>query len=513
MSTATAEPRTESWLTRNIYVHSVRVDGKNVADRTTGPEFDEFCEDVKQHGVLQAILVRASESRTSANVMWHLIAGHRRLAAAKRAGQEEIPAVVSTLGPEHDDELRLVENLHRRDLHPLDEALGFERLLVKGVKDAAGIAQRVGRSTRYVYDRLRLINLNGNCVDLFRAGRIELGHAIILARLSPADQERAISTDGRALFTAEAPLFVPERDTEFPGDGVDEDADPWFGFKARTANELQAWVDDNVRMEPSAVDPMLFPVTAEEVAASQKVLPITRAYHLQDGAKSKERTFGPKSWKRADGQRGSKTCELSVTGMVVAGDGRGEAFAVCAAKEKCTVHWGAEIKEKAKRAKARAKEEAAPKSASEPKQPKFDHELMDFERKAEDEALGLVTRQSIATAQVASEDQFLRALVFGRTWLVSDYIAFTGSDPNYTNRDAAAKWIETATVADLRACLLHEAMNDDAEDVCEALGIDQAAIVKEHVAKAVAEFKAKRAAAAKAPKPPKGERARKRGAK
>jgi hypothetical protein len=103
------------------------------------------------------------------------------------------------------------------------------------------------------------------------------------------------------------------------------------------------------------------PLAAEvEQAAAQpgrgkKVIPITHEYRVADDARDEaERTYGSESWKRADGEEKSKTCEHSVLGVVVAGRGQGRTLQVCVASEKCRVHFADVVKAKEKAATQRA---------------------------------------------------------------------------------------------------------------------------------------------------------------
>lgn len=303
----------------------------------------ELAASIAKVGVLQPILVRRK------GAAYEIVCGLRRARAAREAGLEAVPAIVRELSDLEVVEIQVIENLQRADLHPLEEAQGYHQLMRQGHYDAARIAERVGRSVKYVYDRIKLLDLTRPLQEAFRADRITAGHAILLARLDPKDQTRALELSG-ALFTAERTLWDPNADdplAECPQ-------------KAVSVRELAAWIDEHVRFSPAAPDPMLFPETAAalEFAASrdkpEKVVPITHDAFIQPEARE-GRTFGPRSWKRADGLHKSKPCDRSVLGVVVVGPGRGDAFRVCIAKEKCAVHWGAEQRDKAKRAKESAK--------------------------------------------------------------------------------------------------------------------------------------------------------------
>jgi len=331
----------------------------NPREAVNGPAFTELLESVRAHGVLQPILVRSggtflNTAAKSKHVQgdFEIVAGHRRYEAARQAGCEQIPALVRELTDQQALELQLVENLTRADLHPLEEAHGYHQLSRQPGYDVAKVAARVGRSTKYVYDRMKLLSLTKMAQKLFLEGRFTAGHAILLARLSPTDQARAIDPDvdhynnRQALFSDEYTLWNPDEDDRRRPRGDREN--PYDGLKARSVKEFEAWIDEHVRFDAKAPDPMLFPDTVEELSTAKKVIPITYANYIPTEARD-GRTYGPRSWKRADGEQGSKTCEYSVTGFVAVGPKRGDAFAVCINKDKCKVHYGAEIRTREKR--------------------------------------------------------------------------------------------------------------------------------------------------------------------
>lgn len=301
----------------------------------------ELAKSIKDHGVVEPLLVRPQKER------FEIVAGERRFRAAKIAEASEVPVIIRELTDEQALEIQVIENLQRSDLHPLEEAQGYRQLQATAKYDVGRIAERIGRSIKYVYDRMKLLDLTEDVKALFLDGTITAGHAILLARLQPADQKRAM-TDMDGLLDHEDLLWDPT------DRGTHRDVK-----KARSVRELAGWIDEHVRFEPKDADPMLFPDTALKLTEARgekaKVIAITHDHFVQEEARAEgERTYGPQSWKRADGQRKSKPCSFSVLGVIAAGYGRGEAFDVCTAKEKCKVHWAEWQREREKRAKAAA---------------------------------------------------------------------------------------------------------------------------------------------------------------
>jgi ParB family transcriptional regulator, chromosome partitioning protein len=126
---------------------------------------------VRELGVLQPILVRETEEG------YELIAGERRWRAAKRAGLRAIPALVRTTDDVGSLEAALVENLHRQDLNPLEEAAAYQQLIEDFGYTQDQLAQRVGRSRSAVANLLRLFQLSPSVQKLVSDGHLSAGHA------------------------------------------------------------------------------------------------------------------------------------------------------------------------------------------------------------------------------------------------------------------------------------------------------------------------------------------------
>ena len=254
----------------------------------------ELTASILANGIHTPLLVRP------VNAHFEIGAGHRRYRAARAAGVDVVPALVRPMTDEQFLELLNFENLEREDIHPLEEADGYRILMQKAGHSVESIAARVGKSVKYVYDRVKLLALTPEVRKLFLENRITAGHAILLARLSPKDQARAIDPNEMALFQHENLLWGPDEDERRAA----KREDPLLGKKATSVRELQGWIDQHVRFDRASVDPMLFPETVATVTAAtekaEKVVQVTHNYHVQDEARDpKERIYGPMSWKDA----------------------------------------------------------------------------------------------------------------------------------------------------------------------------------------------------------------------
>ena len=169
---------------------------RNIRESKTNPrrQFDEaklaeLAGNIRQHGVLQPVLVRPLPNGEPDQ--FELVAGARRYRASSLAGRETIPASIRELTDTQCLELQLIENLQRADVHELDEARGYAALmqLQPDTYTVETLAEKIGRSEKYVYARLRLMHLVSEIQEAFYTGKL----TVAIARLQPDDQRRALA--------------------------------------------------------------------------------------------------------------------------------------------------------------------------------------------------------------------------------------------------------------------------------------------------------------------------------
>lgn len=177
---------------QEIPLERIRESGSNPRRVFDDCQLRELAANIQLHGVLQAILVRPS--RTGPEGTYELVAGARRFRASKLAGKNTIPATVRDLTDAEAQEIRLIENLQRSNIHELDEGIGY-RLLIDLRPDfytVETIAAQVTKSPSYVKGRISLTELIPAAQTAFYDGRLTVAHALEIARLQPRDQERAL---------------------------------------------------------------------------------------------------------------------------------------------------------------------------------------------------------------------------------------------------------------------------------------------------------------------------------
>jgi ParB family chromosome partitioning protein len=156
---------------------------------------EELAESIRAQGVLQPLLITPSGV---------VVAGHRRMAAARMAGLADVPVVIRDLDAAQQQEIMLVENLQRQDLSPVEEARAYRRLLDEG-HTTAQLARRIGVPSARINARLVLLKLDDQVQLMFHRADLPLSLASVLARLADPIRQRKVAT-----IAARRQLTVPE---------------------------------------------------------------------------------------------------------------------------------------------------------------------------------------------------------------------------------------------------------------------------------------------------------------
>lgn len=156
-----------------------------------------LAESIRQHGVLQPLIVSELAREPGRPATFQLVAGERRWQAAKLAGLERVPVVVKDASDQQLLEWALIENLQRADLSPLEEAAAFRHLIDDFGLTQDQVADRVGRSRSAVANTLRLLRLPAEARALVASGALSEGHARAL--LMVEDERRLVDLARRAV--------------------------------------------------------------------------------------------------------------------------------------------------------------------------------------------------------------------------------------------------------------------------------------------------------------------------
>jgi ParB family chromosome partitioning protein len=147
-------------------------------------DFEELVKSIKERGILQPILVRKKGED-----LYECVAGERRLKAAKKAGLKEVPAVIKNFTDEEVLLIALIENLQRKNLNPLEEALGYKNLIEKFGYTQEEVAEKVGKDRATVANLLRLLKLPSIIQEDLLEERLTVGHAKALLSLDEEEKQ------------------------------------------------------------------------------------------------------------------------------------------------------------------------------------------------------------------------------------------------------------------------------------------------------------------------------------
>lgn len=163
--------------------------GKYQPRREIEPEaLQELADSIRAQGIIQPIVVRPLDGFEN---KYEIIAGERRWRAAKIAGLQEIPALIRPLSDESAIAIALIENIQRKDLNPIEEAIALQRLIEEFKMTHQQIADAVGKSRTAITNLLRLLSLSHEVKMLLEKNKLEMGHARALLPLPDMLQLKA----------------------------------------------------------------------------------------------------------------------------------------------------------------------------------------------------------------------------------------------------------------------------------------------------------------------------------
>ena len=148
---------------------------------------EELAESIKEKGIIQPIIVREKEDK------YQIVAGERRFLAAKRAHLTSIPAIVKNFTDKEAAEIALIENIQRKDLNPIEEALAYKRLIDNFGYTQEEVAKRVGKDRATIANSLRLLKLPDEIIQMLKKGEISQGHARAILALKDEKSQKELA--------------------------------------------------------------------------------------------------------------------------------------------------------------------------------------------------------------------------------------------------------------------------------------------------------------------------------
>ncbi|MFZ0306028.1 MAG: ParB/RepB/Spo0J family partition protein [Terracidiphilus sp.] len=326
----------------------------------------ELAASIRSQGVLSPLLVRPLTENG-----FEIVAGARRYRAAQIAESVTVPVRIKQMSDAEVLEAQLVENLIRVEIHPMEEAEGFARLLAleEPKYSIEQIAAKVGKHPSFVASRLKLVDLVPAAVDAFYASAIGVGHALLLAKLPADQQEQALSACFKEAYNGgqnPARILLPVRNLQFwietnvllilkdaPFDKRDAQLLSTAGSCAdcpkRTGHNKLLFGDDLGKQGDQCTDPRCYNAklaahVAKAVAAQPSLVQISTAYGGQKEGSAvlprnkytAIRDDKPKS--KDDAQRPEfKVCRFTTDAIITEGSDIGTIHKVCANPD-CPIH-------------------------------------------------------------------------------------------------------------------------------------------------------------------------------
>ena len=348
---------------RNLPLASLAESAMNPRRSFDEAALNELAESIRTQGLLSPLLVRPKGAQS-----YEIVAGARRYRAAQMAGQESVPVRIVELSDAQAIETSIVENLQRRDVHPLEEASGFAALLHldEPKYSIEQIAAKCGKSPAFVAARLKLTELAPAVTKAFLKEEIGTGHALLLAKLQPAQQEEALAACFREDYVSGGKprhILLPVRQLQewierhilleldsapFPKDdpellpeaGACVTCPKRTGFNSLLFAEIKADACTSPDCYQNKVDAFV----AKTIVAKPKLVQITRAYGKpQEDSPAiprnqyvEIRAEKPTNQKQAEWPE-YKTCKYATEAIVTEGSDKGEVKRICSNAD-CPIH-------------------------------------------------------------------------------------------------------------------------------------------------------------------------------
>ena len=322
----------------------------------------ELASTIRTQGVLSPLLVRPVTENG-----FEIVFGARRYRASQLAEQDTVPVRIKQMTDAEVIEAQLIENLQRRDVHPMEEAQGFSALLDldEPKYSIEQIGAKTGKSPVYVASRLKLIELTQNAVDAFYREEIGVGHALLLAKLQPDKQEQALSACFREDWSGASKnrrILLPVRNLQswieqnvmlilkdapfnkrvaqlVPVAGSCVDCPKRTGHNKLLFSDLGK---QDACTDPTCYQNKVNAHVAQTIAAKPQLIQISTAYGMQkEGSPVVPRNKYTEVRKPASKEEAKrpefKVCKFTTEAIITEGSGVGTLHKVCA-NPSCPVH-------------------------------------------------------------------------------------------------------------------------------------------------------------------------------
>lgn len=177
------EEATSNEVAKMIKINEIEPNKEQARKIFDEEALDELANSIKEYGVIQPIIVAKKEK------YYEIVAGERRWRASKRAGLEEIPAIVKEDDERRNREISLIENIQREDLNPIEKARGIKVLMEEYDLTQQKVADIIGKSRSSIANTVRILNLDERVIELALQGKLTEGHCKALMSISDGDKQ------------------------------------------------------------------------------------------------------------------------------------------------------------------------------------------------------------------------------------------------------------------------------------------------------------------------------------
>ncbi len=189
---------------RFVPIELVRANPNNPRRFFADSDLADLANSIREHGIVQPILVRPAKGEDLAGAEYEIIAGERRWRSAQKAGLHEVPIIIRDVADKQALELAIIENVQRSDLNSVEEGLGYQQLIDEYDYSQNELAQVIGKSRSHVANTLRLLKLPQSVQSLIVSGSLSAGHArTLITADNPIELAKQIVEEGLSVRQAE----------------------------------------------------------------------------------------------------------------------------------------------------------------------------------------------------------------------------------------------------------------------------------------------------------------------
>lgn len=146
-------------------------------------ELKDLASSIKKYGIIQPLLLKKTKDK------YEIIAGERRFRAAGMAGLDKVPAIVKDISDDESSRIAIIENIQRKDLNPVEEAMSYRHLLDSQALTQKELADEIGKSRQYIGNTIRLLNLDPRVLKLLEEEKISTSHGKKLLSIKDGDKQ------------------------------------------------------------------------------------------------------------------------------------------------------------------------------------------------------------------------------------------------------------------------------------------------------------------------------------